>query len=57
MSRSGSRKLKRRGSNADELARKGTTTELQCLHNDYGISMATLKLKFDEESIKHANLR
>ena len=41
---------------ADELARDGTTTELQSLHNDYGIQLATLKLKFEEESIK-ANLR
>ena len=43
---------------ADELAREGTTTtELQSLHNDYGIPIATLKLKFEEESIKEANLR
>ena len=41
---------------ADELAREGTTTELQSLHNDYGIPMV-LKLKFEEESIKEANLR
>ena len=40
---------------ADELAREGTTTELQSLH-DYGIPIATLKLKFEEESIKEANL-
>ena len=39
----------------DELAREGTTTELQSL-NDYGIPIATLKLKFEEESIKEANL-
>ena len=42
---------------ADELAREGTTTELQSLHNDYGIPIATLKLKFEEESIREANLR
>ena len=41
---------------ADELAREGTTTELQSLHNDYGIPIATFKLKFEEESIKEANL-
>ena len=41
----------------DELAREGTTRELQSLHNDYGIPIATLKLKFEEESIKEANLR
>ena len=42
---------------ADEFAREGTTTELQSLHYDYGIPIATLKLKFEEESIKEANLR
>ena len=43
---------------ADELARECTTTELQSLHNDYGIPIGTLKLKlkFEEESIKEANL-
>ena len=41
---------------ADELARQSTTRERQSLHNDYGISIATLKLKFEEESIKEANL-
>ena len=30
---------------------------LQSLHNDYGIPIATLKLKFEEESIKEAKLR
>ena len=39
---------------ADELAREGTT---QSLHNDYGIPIATLKLKFEEQRIKEANLR
>ena len=42
---------------ADELAREGTTTELQSLHNDYGIPIATLKLKLEEVSLKEANLR
>ena len=42
---------------ADELAMEGTTTELQSLHNDYGIPITTLKLKFEKESIKEANLR
>ena len=42
---------------AVELAREGTTTELQSLDNDCGIPIATLKLKFEEESIKEANLR
>ena len=42
---------------AEELAREGTTTELESLHNDYGIPIATLKHKFEEESIKAANLR
>ena len=32
---------------ADELAREGSTTELQSLHNDYSILIATLKLKFE----------
>ena len=41
---------------ADELAREGTTTKLQSPHNDYGIPIATLELKFKEESIKEANL-
>ena len=42
---------------ANELAREGTTTKLKSLHNDYGIPIARLKLKFEEESIKEANLR
>ena len=42
---------------ADELARESTTTELQSLHNDYRIPIATPKPKFEEESIKEANLR
>ena len=42
---------------ADELAREGTTTELQSLHNDYDIPIATLKLNFEEESIREAILR
>ena len=42
---------------ADELTREGTTTELQSLPNDYGIVIATLKLKLEKESIKEANLR
>ena len=40
----------------DELPREGTTTELQSLH-DYGIAIATLKLKFEEESFKEDHLR
>ena len=40
---------------ADELAREGTTTELQSLRNDYGIP--TLERKLEEESIKEANIR
>ena len=42
---------------ADELAREGTTTELQSLHNDYGIPIASLKLQFEDESIRKPNLR
>ena len=42
---------------ADELVREGTTTELQSLYNDYGIPIVTLKVKYEEESIKETNLR